>query len=125
MQTISFDDRNAFTGLGSITIYLLAYFSQILIFIFVKIFIFVTGEIYLKKKVLTVLMKGLFFNTILTLTMEGFIELIVNGVLNFYTRDTSTIGEILGFAVSIICIFLTVIFVPITLFWAIFSKDEI
>ena len=125
MQTISFDDRNAFTGLGSVTIYLLAYFAQIIVVIFVKILMFITGEIYLKKKVLTVLLKGLFFNTILTLTMEGFFELLVNGILNFYTRDTSTIGEILGFLVSILCIFLTVIFVPIALFWAIFSKDDI
>jgi len=86
--------------------------------------VLITGEIYLKKKVLQLLMKGLFFNTILTLTMEGFFELLVNGILNIYTRDTSTIGEILGFAFSIICIFLTVIFVPIALFWAIFSKDD-
>ncbi len=92
--------------------------------IFVKIFVLITGEIYLKKKVLQLLMKGLFFNTILTLTMEGFFELLVNGILNIYTRDTSSIGEILGFALSIICIFLTVIFVPIGLFWAIFSKDD-
>ena len=124
MQTIQFDDRNAFTGLGSVTIYFLAYFSQIILLIIVKIFVLITGEIYLKKKVLQVLIKGLFFNTILTLTMEGFFELLVNGILNIYTRDTSTIGEILGFAFSIICIFLTVIFVPIALFWAIFSKDD-
>jgi len=124
MQTISFDDRNAFKGLGSVTIYFLAYFAQILMFIFAKIFIFITGEIYLKKKVVIVLFKGLFFNIILALTMEGFFELLVNGILNFYTRDTSTIGEILGFAISVICLFLTIIFVPFALFWAIFSKDD-
>jgi hypothetical protein len=56
--------------------------------------------------------------------MEGFFELLVNGLLNIYTRDTSTIGEILGLIVSIICIFLTIIFVPFALFWAIFSKDD-
>jgi hypothetical protein len=85
---------------------------------------FITGEIYLKKNVLIVLYKGLFFNIILTLTMEGFLDILVNGILNFYTRDTSSIGEILGFAISVICLFLTIIFLPIALFWAIFSKED-
>ena len=56
--------------------------------------------------------------------MEGFIDLLINGFLNIYSKDTSTNGEILGFVFGVLCIFLTVNFLPIALTWAIFSQDE-
>ena len=43
MQTISFNVRNAFLGIGSASIYLLAYLIQVLIAIFLKLFIMFTG----------------------------------------------------------------------------------
>ena len=48
MQTISFDTINAFIGLGSISVYLLAYFAQVALAIFLKIFIIATGELFIK-----------------------------------------------------------------------------
>jgi hypothetical protein len=56
--------------------------------------------------------------------MEGYIDILINGFLNIYTRDTSTNGEILGYIAAIISIFLTANFLPIALSWAIFSKNE-
>jgi len=56
--------------------------------------------------------------------MEGYIDLLIYGFLNIYTYDTSTNGEVLGLIVSIICLFLTLYFLPISLTWAIFSKSE-
>ena len=56
--------------------------------------------------------------------MEGYIDFLINGFLNVYTIDTSTNGEILGLLFGIICIFLTVNFLPIALIWAIFQKNE-
>ena len=56
--------------------------------------------------------------------MEGFIDFLINGFLNIYSKDTSTNGEILGFVFGVLCIFLTVNFLPIALAWAIYSKDE-
>jgi len=56
--------------------------------------------------------------------MEGYIDILINGFLNIYTKDTSSNGEILGYMVSILCIFLTVNFLPFSLSWAIFSKNE-
>jgi hypothetical protein len=58
------------------------------------------------------------------MTMEGFIDFLINGFLNIYTIDTSTNGDILGFMVATLCIFFTVNFLPISLAWAIFSKNE-
>ena len=58
------------------------------------------------------------------MTMEGFIDFLIYGFLNIYTMDTSTNGGILGFMVAMLCIFLTINFLPIALTWAIYSKDE-
>jgi hypothetical protein len=84
----------------------------------------ISGEKIVKKKLLKQSLNGLFFNSILSLTMEGYIDILINGFLNIYTKDTSTNGEIIGFLVAILCLFLTVNFLPITLSWAIFSKNE-
>jgi hypothetical protein len=58
------------------------------------------------------------------MTMEGFLDFLINAFLNIYTANTSMNGEKLGLMVSVICIFLTVAFLPISLAWAIFTKDE-
>jgi N-acetylglucosamine-6-phosphate deacetylase len=58
------------------------------------------------------------------MTMEGYIDLLINGFLNAYTNDTSTNGEVLGFMIAMLSIFLTTNFLPIALSWAIFSKNE-
>ncbi len=50
MQTISFNGTNAFIGLGTVSVYLLAYFAQVALAIFLKIFIMITGNKYIKKK---------------------------------------------------------------------------
>jgi hypothetical protein len=56
--------------------------------------------------------------------MEGFIDFLIYGFLNIYNMDISTNGDILGFMVAMLCVFLTVNFLPIALTWAFFSKDE-
>ncbi len=58
------------------------------------------------------------------MTMEGYIDFLINGFLNIYTIDTRKNGDILSFMVAMLCIFLTIHFLPIALAWAIYSKDE-
>jgi hypothetical protein len=70
-------------------------------------------------------MEGLFFNQILSMTIEGYIDILINGFLNILTKDISTNGEILGLMMAIFCLFLTLNFLPISLTWAIFSKNEL
>jgi hypothetical protein len=105
MQAINFDNRNAFLGLGSVKIYLLAIIFQIIFALFLKIFIMITGEKYINKSHLQKMLKGIFFNSILSMSMEGYIEFIVYGVLNICSIDTSTNGEILGMLFALMCIF--------------------
>ncbi len=70
------------------------------------------------------LLEGIFFNSILTITLETYIEFLVYGILNICTRDASTNGEILGLIFAFMCIFLASIFLPSALVSAIYSKDE-
>ncbi len=84
----------------------------------------ISGEKYIKKKLLNKTISGLFFNQILSITIEGYIDILIHGILNIYTIDTSTNGEVLGFIFAILSIFLTLNLLPISLSWAIFSKNE-
>jgi len=123
MQTISFNNRNAFLGLGTITVYIIAYFSQVLLAAVFKIISMIYQDKWTKNKVYEYLIKGLFFNTILTITMEGFIEFVVLGFLNIYTIDYSTNGEVLGMVFAFICIFLSFFLISVQI-WSITLKDE-
>ena len=99
------------------------YFTQIFLLIILKLFICATGESLKKKKVYDKLYKGLFFNTIISMTIEGFFEFIIYSALNIYTRSFKTNGEILGFSISLFCLFCSMMFVPIVLIWAILTKN--
>jgi hypothetical protein len=49
MQTISFDYTNAFLGLGTVSVFLLAYLAQVTLAMFLKIFVKITGYKFIKK----------------------------------------------------------------------------
>ncbi len=84
----------------------------------------ISGEKFVKKELFDKFIKGLFFNKILTVTFEGYVDFLIEGFLNMYSFDTSTNGEVLGLIISMIVLFLTMNFLPSSLTWAIFSKDE-
>ena len=123
MQIITFNTTNAFIGLESISVYLLIYFCQVALSIIVNIFMKVTGEKCIKKNFYQRLFKSLFFNSILSITMEGFLEFLIYGFLNIYVRDASSNGEILGLVFAFICILL-IIFLLNSLIWSIILRDE-
>ena len=50
MQTISFNNTNAFLGLGTVSVYLLAYFAQVFVAMVLKILSMITDNKYIKKK---------------------------------------------------------------------------
>ena len=83
----------------------------------------ISGDKCIEDKVYKYLIKGLFFNTILTITIEGFIEFFVYGFLNLYTIDSSTNGEVLGLIFAFISVFLSLFLISV-LSWSIAFKDE-
>ncbi len=123
MKTISFDNRNAFLGLGTVSVVLLAYFAQVFLAAIFKIIRMISRDKYIKDKVYQYLINGLFFNTILTITTECFLEFIIYGFLNIYTIDTSTNGEVLGLMFAFICVFLSMFLISV-LIWSLALKNE-
>jgi len=96
----------------------------VFIVLILKLFIWITGGKFGGHWLLEKSIKDLFFNLILSMTMEGLLEFVIYSFLNFYSIDLTLNGEILGVMISSFCIFLAAIFLPISLLWAIFSKDE-
>lgn len=83
-----------------------------------------TGDRFIKKKYFEFLIKDLFFNSLISLTMEVFIELVIYSFLNWYTFDLTLNGEVLGCFLMGYCLFSSIIFVPLALIWAILTKNE-
>ena len=121
MQNISYNNANAFLGLGSGTIYLIFYFLMIILICLLKFFILISQGKLGGKKLLKKLIKGLFFNAIISMTMEGYFEFLVFGIINAYTADLNSIGDILGITTAGFCLFMAIIAIPIALIWNIFS----
>ena len=52
MQNVTYSTRNAFLGLGSVTLYMLAYLIQIFFALLLQIIFMISGEKFIKKKFL-------------------------------------------------------------------------
>lgn len=87
------------------------------------IIILLTNEKFVKKKLLEKIINGLFFNVLISITLESLVEFLVYSILNFYTYDFSINGEILGFCISLFCTF-CIIFVFLALLWTISKKNK-
>ena len=124
MQNISYNYSNAFLGLGSGSIYLIIYFLIIILICLIKFFILITKGKFGGQNLIKKLIKGLFFNAIISMTMEGYFEFLVFGIINAYTADLNSIGDILGITTAGFCLLMAIIAIPIALLWNIFTKDE-
>ena len=51
IQTISFNSTNAFIGLGTVSVYLLAYFAQVALALFLKIIKMITDKKAIRKSI--------------------------------------------------------------------------
>lgn len=124
MQDLAYNESNAFLGLGSGTIYLLIYIVNVLIIILMVIYILITNGKCGGKNLLKFMIKDLFFNNLISMTMEGYFEFVIYGLVNAYTADTKTNGDVLGIIIAAFCLYNAIIFLPILLLWAIFTKNQ-
>ena len=86
-------------------VYIFVYFINVILVLLLKIFVFITNGKFGGQGLLKYLIKGLFFNAILSMTMEAYLEFTIYGFLNLYTINTTTNVEILGLIISSFCIF--------------------
>ena len=65
----------------------------------------------------------MFFNIILTITLEVYIEMMIKSFINIQNAEFNLIGEKLGIIMSYIGIFMTCIFLPGSLIYIFIFKS--
>ena len=111
MENIGYDTHNTILNLSSL------YF--VLMFYLLKIVVFAT--LYLTRhrsnKVYLALRKTLFWEELLTLSIEGFMELYISGYLEYsYPLDTQP-GEVKAKIIGYLCLVQSLIVFPSLLIW--------
>lgn len=66
----------------------------------------------------------LFFDSIIILFLEGYIEFLISGYLNLRQMDTDTIADVASAIVICVCLFICIIVLPISQFFLIWADDE-
>jgi hypothetical protein len=75
MQDLGYNSHNSIKILGSVVLYSLVYWLLVFFyFTFLKLFIYVTGK---GKSIEKYLRKSFFFGSIITMTLECYIQLII------------------------------------------------
>ena len=69
MQNVSYGDRNAFTGLSSVTVYIFTYILNLFLALILKFYLTISHGKYGGQRLYNYLIKGLLFNAILSITM--------------------------------------------------------
>jgi hypothetical protein len=123
MQNVGFDNRNAMLGLATFTFLIIIYFIRVFLSFFMKILVLIFGGRFYTKKIYKMVSKEIFFNTILAMSIEGFVEFIIFGYLNTKTRELTMNGEILGFAFGTFSMYMSGMILPLVLLILILTKN--
>ena len=97
MKDLGYEDRNAFTGLKTLTFVLFLYFTRVFFSLFIGFIIGCVGfDNPILLKMHSFLVKGLFFNQIIRVSMEAYFEFFLIGLMNLQSAEYSLSGEVLG-----------------------------
>ena len=110
MVEIGYDDRNAFSGLKLLTLALFLFFTRIFLSLITGFFVAYKGwkNKYLNKAHFY-LVKGLYFNQIIRISMEAYYEFFLVGYMNYQTLKFNFIGEKLGALETFFVLFMILI----------------
>ena len=125
MIDLGYSDRNAFSGLKTLTLVLILYFLRVFISIFTGFLIKIIGckHKYLKKFHLLIA-EGLFFNQIIRISMEAYYEFFLIGHMNYLTAKFTLIGEKLGIIESSFILIMVLIVLPILAIFIMFKTKR-
>jgi len=96
------------------------YLIRLVISIFFKVLILilrVEDEESILVKIYRALSKNIFYNQIISLSLEAYLEFYFNGLINIKTADFSTNGELLGISISYFILFMIHAVIPSLLFY--------
>mmetsp|Transcript_24944 Transcript_24944/g.38740 ORF Transcript_24944/g.38740 Transcript_24944/m.38740 type:complete len:353 (+) Transcript_24944:2718-3776(+) len=124
MRDLGYETHNSMINLSSLSLALLVYFMRVLILCGAGIVMKLStkqryGETFVEKQ-----KKTLFFNDILILALEGYLEFLICGYLNLQQPliDTSFTAERLSLFISLFC-FATALLLPVAFFTALVYFD--
>jgi hypothetical protein len=120
MEDIGYDTHNSVLNLGSLWLFSLYYFLKVFIYLVYRLVKFLSkGRI--QSNIIENMPNGLFFNEILALTIEGYMEWLISGYLNMDYFVYTYGGDLAGNFTSIICLVFCLVFIPVTLGYIIFK----
>lgn len=125
-KDIGYNSHNAVMNLNSVAVFIVIYFAQVIVYLFAAC---CKKLCKCKKKScwskFTVWMrKDLFWNAILTLALEGYVEMLIAGMVNTKHLRADKSGEVLGAIYCIICLLLTLFIAPAALIWMLLTKND-
>ena len=124
MQNVGFDNRNAMLGLATFTFLIILYFARVVLSLIMKILMIIFKGKFFTKKIYRIVSSEIFFNTILSMSIEGLVEFIIFGYLNTITREYTLNGEILGFLFAAFSLVMAGLILPSVLIFIIVIKKQ-
>lgn len=102
-------------GLGTFTFLILIYFFRIFLGFIFLIILKINNESNFTKQIYRIIISGLFFNSILSMSIEGFIDFNIFGYLNIKTAEFTMSGEQLGLGLGVFTLSLSGFILPFTI----------
>ena len=118
MEDLGYDSHNSILLLGSIFIYIVAYFALLMLLPAIKKLLGPKSKYWVK------LYKIMVFNFIIAIFYECHLEMLISGILNFKHPLYSTNGETSGFVFSLFLVIVTMIFMPLFFIWMLFQDKK-
>lgn len=122
MQDLGYDSHNSLRLLGSLFIMNVVYYARVIIlypFILCVVKLFKIGEDYRMK-----LKSQIFFNEIIILNIEAYLELLIAAFINYNFSLNTTDGEIFGTIVSYHAIVICMVVMPAISIWVVAQDME-
>ena len=124
MRDLGYKTSNSILNLGSLFILLMVYFIRV----FLLIFFYISAKFFGRgKKIYQKQVNALFYNEILLLMMEGYMEFLIAGYLNYDKPicDDNASGEKIAIVVSYLCLMTTLVIVPGAMIYILNEKLDI
>jgi hypothetical protein len=120
MKDLGYDSYNSIIILGSMGIFTIFYFLKLIMILILKPFKFPKVV-----KFRNWLNNGIFFQEIIKLILEGYIEFLIAHYLNMHLLISSTVGDFFTIIFSFSTMFLCYIFVPGAIIYVIIEDVEV
>ena len=114
MEDLGYETHNAILNLGSLFIFGSLYILKVILYFIAKVFCFITG---VQIKGLDKFGQRLFFNEVLAIVLEAYIEWIISGYLNYVSQDFSVDGERIGVILGYVCLAVVILVIPLVLIY--------